>query len=170
MNKLPIFIVDVFADKKYEGNQLAVIIDLEKSLSPAMMQKIALEMNFSETTFIRSKKKEDEGYKVRIFTPKEELPFAGHPTLGTAYIINKVFEIDEEKLSIYEGNYDEYIQGKNKWIKSRETEFKLQELRRTKLESLISKAKKLRDGKRRGKALKAARKRMDREVLANDNR
>jgi len=48
------------------------------------MQRIAREMNFSETTFIRKTSPGDDGYRVRIFTPQTEIPFAGHPTLGTA--------------------------------------------------------------------------------------
>lgn len=80
------FIVDVFAEQKYAGNQLAVFRDAE-NISDADMQKIAKEMHFSETTFILSDHQRDGGYDVRIFTPEQELPFAGHPTLGTAYVI-----------------------------------------------------------------------------------
>jgi trans-2,3-dihydro-3-hydroxyanthranilate isomerase len=85
-DKLKFYIVDVFAEYKYEGNQLAVVVS-EDILSDAMMQKIAKEMHFSETTFITSV----ENYDVRIFTPKTELEFAGHPILGTAYILKKFF-------------------------------------------------------------------------------
>lgn len=56
------------------------------------MLKIAKEMHFSETSFILSDKQPNDGYNVRIFTPDIEVPFAGHPTLGTAHIINEVFE------------------------------------------------------------------------------
>ncbi len=80
------YIVDVFAEQKYAGNQLAVF---RGEPSPEMMQTLALEMNFSETTFITSDQSRDGGYDVRIFTPGAELPFAGHPTLGTAYIIQR---------------------------------------------------------------------------------
>ncbi len=79
-------IVDVFAETKFAGNQLAVFRDCAR-LSTAMMQKVAAEMHFSETTFITSEKERSGGYDVRIFTPEFELPFAGHPTLGTAYIV-----------------------------------------------------------------------------------
>ena len=79
-------IVDVFAEEKYAGNQLAVFQDAA-GLSQAQMQRLAKEMNYSETTFILSATERDGGYDVRIFTPEEELPFAGHPTLGTAYVI-----------------------------------------------------------------------------------
>ncbi|MCW4001594.1 MAG: PhzF family phenazine biosynthesis protein [Candidatus Bathyarchaeota archaeon] len=85
----PIFnIVDVFTEEKYTGNQLAVFRGA-KALSDIEMQRIAKEMNYSETTFILSDEKHDDGYDVRIFTPETELPFAGHPTLGTAYVIQQ---------------------------------------------------------------------------------
>jgi len=80
--------VDVFAEEKYAGNQLAVFRNVE-ALSDAEMQKIAREMNFSETTFVLSDRRRNGGYDVRIFTPSEEVPFAGHPTLGTAYVIGR---------------------------------------------------------------------------------
>jgi len=87
--KKPIFyIVDVFAEEKYAGNQLAVVRGA-KALSDNEMQRIAKEMNYSETTFILSDEKRDGGYDVRIFTPEKEVPFAGHPTLGTAYVIQQ---------------------------------------------------------------------------------
>ncbi len=85
---LPLNIVDVFAEEKYAGNQLAVVRDT-RGLSTSEMQAIAREMHFSETSFILSEKKREGGYDVRIFTPEEELPFAGHPTLGTAYVISQ---------------------------------------------------------------------------------
>ena len=81
-------IVDVFAEKKYAGNQLAVFTDAG-DLSDEEMQLFAKEMNYSETTFILSDKKRKGGYDVRIFTPAEEIPFAGHPTLGTAFVIQQ---------------------------------------------------------------------------------
>ena len=90
------YIVDVFAEKKYQGNQLAVLIPQHK-ISAAEMQKIAKEINFSETTFIMSNKNSDGGYDVRIFTPDVEIPFAGHPTLGTAFIISKMLEKGENE-------------------------------------------------------------------------
>ncbi len=80
------YIVDVFAQEKYTGNQLAVFRNA-RDISEKEMQRIAKETNFSETTFILSDEPRDEGYDVRIFTPAAEVPFAGHPTLGTAYII-----------------------------------------------------------------------------------
>ena len=82
------YIVDVFAEEKYASNPLAVVKDAGV-LSDKEMQQIAREMNYSETTFILSDEKQNCGFDVRIFTPKEEVPFAGHPTLGTAYIIQR---------------------------------------------------------------------------------
>ena len=90
---LTFYIVDVFAERKYAGNQLAVFRDAG-GLSVAEMQQIARETNFSETTFVLSELPREGGYDVRIFTPAEEVPFAGHPTLGTAHIIQE--EIAEE--------------------------------------------------------------------------
>lgn len=86
MNKIPFYIVDVFAEKKYAGNQLAVFRNAA-ALSSQEMQQIARETNYSETTFILSDEMKNGGFDVRIFTPGEEVPFAGHPTLGTAFII-----------------------------------------------------------------------------------
>jgi trans-2,3-dihydro-3-hydroxyanthranilate isomerase len=86
MEKTLFYLVDVFAEEKYTGNQLAVFRHVNK-LSDNQMQRIAKEMNYSETTFILSDKKHDGGYDVRIFTPETELNFAGHPTLGTAFVI-----------------------------------------------------------------------------------
>ena len=88
MPPLPFHILDVFAEKKYAGNQLAVFRGAGE-LTSAEMQSIARETNFSETTFILSDAPDKGGFDVRIFTPREEVPFAGHPTLGTAYIINQ---------------------------------------------------------------------------------
>ncbi len=81
-------IVDVFTDQKYAGNQLAVFRDAG-SIPDREMQQIAREINFSETTFILSDDQKDGGYDVRIFTPGAEVPFAGHPTLGSAYVIQR---------------------------------------------------------------------------------
>lgn len=88
------YIVDVFAEQKYQGNQLAVLVP-DRKLTASEMQQIAREINFSETTFILSGKQENGGYDVRIFTPDVEVPFAGHPTLGTAHIIRRIIEREE---------------------------------------------------------------------------
>ena len=86
-------IVDVFAKQRYEGNPLAVVLDAT-GLEGDAMQAIAREMNLSETTFICGRKP-NGSYRVRIFTPAEELPFAGHPTLGTASVLRSL-AADEE--------------------------------------------------------------------------
>jgi len=88
MSARPFFIVDVFSEKKYAGNQLGVFPDAS-NLSQEQMQQLAKEINYSETTFILSREPRDGGYDVRIFTPEKEVPFAGHPTLGTAFIIQQ---------------------------------------------------------------------------------
>ncbi len=79
-------IVDVFTDKPLTGNQLAVVLD-GRDLSQRTMQRIAREMNFSETTFIFPPEIPTHAARVRIFTPGTELPFAGHPTIGTAWVM-----------------------------------------------------------------------------------
>jgi trans-2,3-dihydro-3-hydroxyanthranilate isomerase len=79
--------VDVFSSRPFEGNSLAVFLD-GRGLSDEEMQLIAKEMNLSETTFILPREtavERERGIRVRIFTVQEELPFAGHPTLGTAF-------------------------------------------------------------------------------------
>ncbi|WP_286978312.1 PhzF family phenazine biosynthesis protein [Aminobacterium sp. UBA5514] len=86
MKKHEFYIVDVFGEKKYAGNPLAVVRDAG-DLSTEDMLEIAREMNYSETSFILHDKPLNGGYPVRIFTPAGEVPFAGHPTLGTAAVI-----------------------------------------------------------------------------------
>ncbi len=80
----PFCIVDVFAEEKWAGNQLAVVLDAG-GLDDRSMQRIARETNFSETTFVVGERA--GGFEVRIFTPAAEIPFAGHPTLGTAWVL-----------------------------------------------------------------------------------
>ncbi|WP_224269765.1 PhzF family phenazine biosynthesis protein [Haloprofundus salinisoli] len=80
--------VDVFAQGKYTGNQLAVVRDAS-NLSTDEMLAFTRETNFSEATFIESPDTTEAGYDVRIFDPAEEIPFAGHPTLGTAFVIRE---------------------------------------------------------------------------------
>ncbi len=79
-------IVDVFAERPLQGNQLAVVEDAA-ALSTEQMQDIAREMNYSETTFVTEAA--EAWARVRIFTPEWELPFAGHPTLGTAWVLGR---------------------------------------------------------------------------------
>ncbi len=75
---LPFYIVDVFAEKKYAGNQLAVFLEADK-LSTEEMQKIAREINFAESTFITKIQPEKNSATIRIFTAEYEMQFAGHP-------------------------------------------------------------------------------------------
>ena len=91
MPELVYFIVDVFTESPLAGNPLAVVVDTE-GLSTERMQAIAREFNLSETTFIQRRDaatEAAEGVRVRIFTTEEELPFAGHPTLGTASVLRQ---------------------------------------------------------------------------------
>jgi trans-2,3-dihydro-3-hydroxyanthranilate isomerase len=81
--------LDVFTDRLFGGNQLAVFLD-GRGLSSETMQAIAKEMNFSETTFVLPPETGDTDFRVRIFTPGEELPMAGHPTVGTAFALARV--------------------------------------------------------------------------------
>lgn len=91
-------IVDVFAERRFAGNQLAVVEDAA-GLDTESMQTIAREMNFSETTFVTSRT--DDSAEVRIFTPGQELPFAGHPTIGTAWTLGR--DRDEFALELKAG-------------------------------------------------------------------
>ncbi len=89
MTHLSMVQVDVFTDRALTGNSLAVVLD-GRGLSTEQMQALAREMNLSETTFILpgdGATEKDRGVRVRIFTVREELPFAGHPTLGTAFVL-----------------------------------------------------------------------------------
>ncbi|KYH23916.1 hypothetical protein HAPAU_39950 [Halalkalicoccus paucihalophilus] len=89
----PVHIVDVFAQKKYAGNQLAVVHEAS-NLSTDEMLAFTRETNFSEATFIESADTTVGEYDVRIFDPAEEIPFAGHPTLGTAFVIREYLTDD----------------------------------------------------------------------------
>jgi trans-2,3-dihydro-3-hydroxyanthranilate isomerase len=79
-------LVDVFTDRPFAGNQLAVVLDAE-GLDAARMQAIAREFNFSETTFVTPSAAAGCDWRVRIFTPTVELPMAGHPTIGTGVVL-----------------------------------------------------------------------------------
>jgi trans-2,3-dihydro-3-hydroxyanthranilate isomerase len=79
---------DVFAERRFGGNPLATVLNAE-GLSTAQMQAIALEFNYSETTFVLPPRDPANTAWVRIFTPRAELPFAGHPNVGTAFLLAK---------------------------------------------------------------------------------
>jgi trans-2,3-dihydro-3-hydroxyanthranilate isomerase len=81
-----IHVVDVFTDKPLAGNQLAVVLDAQ-DIPGEVMQRIANEMNLAETTFVLPPDNPAHAAKVRIFTPAVEMPFAGHPTVGTAWVV-----------------------------------------------------------------------------------
>jgi trans-2,3-dihydro-3-hydroxyanthranilate isomerase len=102
---LPFVQVDVFTSVPLEGNQLAVFLDA-RGLSDTEMQSLAKEMNLAETTFILprdSPSERERGVRVRIFTVEEELPFAGHPTLGTAMVLRGNSGADEVALDLNVG-------------------------------------------------------------------
>src|SRR5919201_6361036 len=82
--RLPFRMVDVFTARPLAGNQLCVVPD-GGGLPPELMQALALEIGFSETTFVTTAA--EDSYEMRIFTPGAELPFAGHPSLGTAFVL-----------------------------------------------------------------------------------
>jgi trans-2,3-dihydro-3-hydroxyanthranilate isomerase len=98
--------VDVFTDKRFTGNQLAVFPDAA-ALPPELMSPIAREFNFSETTFVLPPTNPRHLRRLRIFTPGRELPFAGHPTLGTAFVLASVGAVtltgDETRIVLEEG-------------------------------------------------------------------
>ncbi len=84
------YIVDVFVQKKFSGNQVAVV-ENSGDLNDDEMQKIAREINFTETVFVQPEKTENKSYAVRIFTPEKEVEFSGHALLGCAYIVLKLY-------------------------------------------------------------------------------
>ena len=101
MRRFRYVVVDVFTDTPLAGNQLAVFTDA-RGLSDEEMQRLAREMNFSESTFVLPA--EGEGHaRMRIFTPTAELPFAGHPTLGTAFVLAGPLQLLEIRLETKAG-------------------------------------------------------------------
>jgi trans-2,3-dihydro-3-hydroxyanthranilate isomerase len=83
---LDFYTLDVFTEKRFGGNPLAVVLDAE-ALTTEQMQLIAREFNYSETTFVLPPENADNSANVRIFTPDQELGFAGHPNIGTAWVL-----------------------------------------------------------------------------------
>ena len=83
---VPYWTVDVFTTRPFAGNPLAVVTDA-RSLSDEDMQAIANEFGFAETTFVLPPERDDATARVRIFTPSDEVPFAGHPNVGTAFVL-----------------------------------------------------------------------------------
>ena len=104
MREIPFIQTSVFTDDRFQfsGNQLATFWKLsENELSTDEMQGITREMNFSETTFVLPSKVEKCIRKVRIFTPGREIPFAGHPTLGTAFVLKNQGIINPNDTNVY---------------------------------------------------------------------
>ena len=85
MPTLRYVVADVFTDTPLEGNQLAVFTD-GRDVDDGTMQRLALELKFSETVFVLPTEA-DADVRIRIFTPAAEIPFAGHPTLGSAFVL-----------------------------------------------------------------------------------
>jgi trans-2,3-dihydro-3-hydroxyanthranilate isomerase len=105
LRRFPLVQLDVFSSRALEGNSLAVFLD-GRGLSDAEMQALAREMNLSETTFILPRDpatERERGVRVRIFTVAEELPFAGHPTLGTAFALRGASGAGEIQLDLNVG-------------------------------------------------------------------
>jgi trans-2,3-dihydro-3-hydroxyanthranilate isomerase len=100
------YIADVFTDRPFGGNQLAVFPDA-RGIADARMQEIAREFNFSETTFVLPPDDARHTRRVRIFTPGAEIPFAGHPTVGTAHVLAAIGDVpltgDTTKIMLEEG-------------------------------------------------------------------
>ena len=90
--KLHFVTVDVFTDQRFGGNPLAVVLNPE-GLNTEQMQQIAGEFNLSETTFVLLPRELEHTAEVRIFTPRAEIPFAGHPNIGTAYVLAQLGEV-----------------------------------------------------------------------------
>lgn len=93
--------VDVFTTRRFEGNPLAVFPDAS-ALTAAQMQALAAEMNLSETTFVLPPRDPGHTARIRIFTPRTEVPFAGHPNVGTAYVLARLGRAGGETLSFEE--------------------------------------------------------------------
>ena len=105
MKKLAMVQLDVFTDRALTGNALAVCLD-GRGLTTEQMQALARETNLSETTFIlpgEAAAEKERGIRVRIFTVQEELPFAGHPALGTAYVLHRQTGASEIRLELNVG-------------------------------------------------------------------
>jgi trans-2,3-dihydro-3-hydroxyanthranilate isomerase len=96
MPSLRYVVADVFTDRPLEGNQLAVFTDA-RELDAETMQALALEIGFSETVFVLPAESEGD-VRIRIFTPRVELPFAGHPVLGTAFVLAAPLQRDTIRL------------------------------------------------------------------------
>ena len=122
-------LVDVFTDQPCSGNQLAVVTGA-RGLTARQMQAFAREMNFSETSFVMEDLPAGGGWPVRIFTPRREVPFAGHPTLGTAHVIRHALlggRVDRVTLSLEVGLTPVFVERDAKrelyWMRQRYPSF-----------------------------------------------
>lgn len=95
--KLNFWYVDVFSSERFKGNPAAVFFEAD-NLDEKIMAKIANELNLSETVFLQKKSDEEANYKARIFTPKTELPFAGHPTIAAAFSYKNFYNISDNEM------------------------------------------------------------------------
>ncbi len=101
-------VCDVFTDEPLAGNQLAVFTDA-REIPEELLQRLAKEMNFSETTFVYPP--EADGHvKMRIFTPGNKVPFAGHPTLGTAFVLAGPLQLDEIRIETGRGTVPVWLE------------------------------------------------------------
>lgn len=122
---LPFYIVDVFAEQKYAGNQLAVFLEAD-GLNTEEMQKIAREINFAESTFITKIEPENNSASIRIFTAEHEMQFAGHPIIGTSWVLmNKIVETHPRnfKLSVPIGEIPIQQSGDLVWLQAAQPQF-----------------------------------------------
>ena len=123
--KLPFYIVDVFAEEKYAGNQLAVFENAH-NLTAEQMQAIASEINFAESTFITQLDAENNTAEIRIFTPEFEMKFAGHPIIGTSWVLmNRIYSTNPNNinLSVPVGTIPVSQEGDLVWLQSAQPEF-----------------------------------------------
>ena len=102
MRRFRYVVCDVFTDTPLEGNQLAVFTDA-RDLTDGDMQALAREMNFSESTFVLPTTTPEADVRIRIFTPGNELPFAGHPTLGSAFVLGAPLSLQTIRLETLAG-------------------------------------------------------------------
>jgi trans-2,3-dihydro-3-hydroxyanthranilate isomerase len=101
-------LLDVFTSEAFAGNQLAVFVD-QGVTDAALMQRIACEFNLSETVFVDARDEATGAWPTRIFTPSQELPFAGHPTIGTAVLLAALGLVDGDALVLAEGVGDVHV-------------------------------------------------------------
>src|SRR5262245_17155351 len=99
--RLPYHILDVFTDTRFGGNPLAVVLDAD-GLDGDRMQTVAREFNLSETVFVLKAQRPAHTARVRIFTPARELPFAGHPTVGTGVLLAQLRSPEPDALVVLE--------------------------------------------------------------------